>query len=55
MPNRIRTEILRIFDDEIEIRRSTAGENVRLQLKNLDDEVRFLFTFEIEEKKRSED
>lgn len=38
MPNRIRTEILKIFDEEIELRSSTAGENIRFQLKNLDEE-----------------
>lgn len=46
MPNRIRTEIVKIFDDEVEIRSSISGDNVRLQLKNLDEEVRFHWTEE---------
>lgn len=38
MPNRIRTEIIKIFDEETEIESSSSGENIRLQLKNIDEE-----------------
>lgn len=30
-----------IFDDEVPIRSSTSGDNVRLELKNLNEELRF--------------
>ena len=41
MNNWIPTGIENIFDDEVQIRSSTSGDNIRLGLKNLDEELRF--------------
>lgn len=40
MPNRTRVEITNIYDDEIEIDSAICGENIRLKLKNIEEEVR---------------
>jgi len=39
MSNRTRVEIINIYYDEIETDSCVCGENVRLKLKNVEDEV----------------
>ncbi len=39
MPNRIRVEVTNIYQEEIETDSCVCGENVRLKLKNFEEEV----------------
>ena len=42
MPNRTRVEVTNIYYEEIETDSCVCGENVRLKLKNVEEEVRAL-------------
>jgi len=43
MPNRTRVEVTNIYYEDIETDSCVCGENVRLKLKNVEEEVRFSF------------
>jgi peptide chain release factor subunit 3 len=43
MPNRTRVEVTNIYYEEIETDSCVCGENVRLKLKNVEEEVRAIF------------
>ena len=42
MPNRTKVEVTNIYYEEIETDSCVCGENVRLKLKNVEEEVRIL-------------
>ncbi len=42
MPNRTRVEVTNIYYEEIETDSCVCGENVRLKLKNVEEEVRVI-------------
>jgi len=47
MPNRTRVEVTNIYYEEIETDSCVCGENVRLKLKNVEEEVSFFALFDI--------
>ncbi|VDN16038.1 unnamed protein product, partial [Dibothriocephalus latus] len=38
MPNKVSVEVLQVFSDDIEVEGSQAGDNVKLKLKNIEEE-----------------
>jgi hypothetical protein len=45
MPNRTRVEVTNIYYEDIETDSCVCGENVRLKLKNVEEEVCFFFLY----------
>jgi peptide chain release factor subunit 3 len=45
MPNRTRVEVTNIYYEDVETDSCVCGENVRLKLKNVEEEVSYLFLF----------